>query len=346
MRPTLSAIAERSGFSKATVSQILNRQEDLFRPETVRKVLAAARELDYRPNAAARGTRRGRFGCVALLVSTHYYRSNLPVGLLGGIHEALASRDLHLVLAKLPDEKLTNEGYVPKILREWMADGLLINYNVDIPARMVELIEKHGIPSVWMNAKRHTDCVCPDDLAAGREATERLIGLGHSAIAYVDTNYRSPQLHYSKIDRHAGYAEAMTSAGFEPVLNTGPGAKSGESRLSYFARWLDGPDRPTAILTYGARTELYPMLYAAKGLGLSVPGDLSAVTFAEGPADDIGVRAATMVVPNREIGGAAVEMLARKIERPSRGLVSRAVGFSFVPGVTLARRMVAAAGTG
>jgi hypothetical protein len=37
-------------------------------------------------------------------------------------------RELHLTLGDLPDESLTDEAYVPRILREWSVDGLLINY--------------------------------------------------------------------------------------------------------------------------------------------------------------------------------------------------------------------------
>ncbi len=42
-----------------------------------------------------------------------------------GIHDELAAHNLHLTMTRLPDERLTDEGVVPKLLREWMADGLL-----------------------------------------------------------------------------------------------------------------------------------------------------------------------------------------------------------------------------
>jgi len=133
MATTLKVIAEAAGVSIPVVSQVLNSKGQRFRPETRRRVRQAAERLGYRPNNSARAMATGRLGCAALVLSTQGYRSTLPAELLRGIDEELARHNMHLTIARLPDEKLTREGYVPKILREWLSDGLLINYTSDIP---------------------------------------------------------------------------------------------------------------------------------------------------------------------------------------------------------------------
>ena len=111
---TLKQIGERCGLSAQTVGQILNLQRDeLFRPETCRLVRETASSLGYRPNRSARSMREGRFGAVTLLLSTDVGRSVFAPQLLDGIQETLSEQDFHLVLTKLPDEKLISDTYVP-----------------------------------------------------------------------------------------------------------------------------------------------------------------------------------------------------------------------------------------
>ncbi|MBW3090046.1 LacI family DNA-binding transcriptional regulator [Bifidobacterium sp. 82T25] len=64
-RTTVYDVAERAGVSTATVSFTF-RRPDIVRPETRERVLAAAKELDYVPNANARGLARGQTGVLGL----------------------------------------------------------------------------------------------------------------------------------------------------------------------------------------------------------------------------------------------------------------------------------------
>lgn len=63
---TSTAVARRAGVSRSTVSQVLNGRADLFAPQTVARVLAAAQELDYRPSVAGRALAKGRSDIVVL----------------------------------------------------------------------------------------------------------------------------------------------------------------------------------------------------------------------------------------------------------------------------------------
>jgi LacI family transcriptional regulator len=144
-----------------------------------------AEKLNYRPDAARRRTSPGRFGSIGLLTAPNRLPGVFFEGTFQAIRRELSQRDLHLTIGDLSDYQLTDATHIPKILRELAADGLLISYIADIPERMVSLIHQYRIPSVWINTVLEADCVYPDDFNAGKRATDHLLQLGHSAIAYV-----------------------------------------------------------------------------------------------------------------------------------------------------------------
>ncbi len=337
MAVTLKDVGEKLGLSAVTVSCALRNTGDVAEP-TRRRVLRAARELGYRPNAFARSVRTGRFGNVALTMSMEATWSQTPEPLLRGIERALAERDMLLTIAALPDEQLTDEGFVPKMLREWMADGLLINYNARIPARMVELIEQYELPSVWINSKHTGDCVYPDDYAAGREAACRLLALGHRRIAFVDFSSPPPdrKSHYSQIDRQQGYRDALAEAGLAG-RRVGDRQSLGRGEIvSSLRAMLAEPRRPTAVVTYNM-PEAEAAFMAAGLAGLEVPRDLSIITCCIGRAEGLGMIFANMVIPEQQLGKQAVTQLLTKIDDPSRQTPATAVPFTFDEGQSLGR---------
>ncbi len=341
MPVTLQHIADRAKVTKMTVSNILNgryepvRSAAMKRAKRIRKIAA---ELGYRPNTAARAVSLGRFDAAALILAEDQGASHLPPRLLQGIHAALTARNLHLIVAALPDQALTDEGFVPKMLREVLADGLLVNYNARIPARMIELIRDFHVPSIWINSKQDEDCVYPDDRAASIEATRSLLEAGHRRIVYLDCTHepdRAPD-HYSGIDRYEGYADTMQAAGLNPVQFGTPRLRDaqGPGRLiPAIAELLASPDRPSAVLAY-SDLEGRATLAAAAVAGLSLPADLALIQFSDVVASDMGYFPATMLLPEIRVGGEAVDMLAEKMADPMNPLPPRAIPFDFDTGQT------------
>ncbi|HEX9995776.1 MAG TPA: LacI family DNA-binding transcriptional regulator, partial [Abditibacterium sp.] len=286
----------------------------------------------YRPNKSARAIKTGRFGAVGLLTSRHPAHGALLGSMLQSIRQQLTECELHLTLGDLPDESLTDEAYVPRILREWSVDGLLINYITGIPDRMIELIGRYQIPSVWLNAKLENDCVYPDDFEAAQRACEYLLGMGHRRIAYVD--YWSSD-HYSAADRRDGYLRAMRSARLKPHLIGNARAAEQSQWLDLSCEWLRSSDRPTAVIAYEADRAM-PVLCAALKLGLEVPRDLSILTFHESDVVTAGVRLTTMEIPLVQTGALAVEMVNEKICNPHVSLPARAIAANLLEGTSCA----------
>jgi LacI family transcriptional regulator len=330
MAVTIKMIAEATGLSNQTVSGVLGERAHLFRPETRDMVREAAQRLGYRPNASARAMRSGRSNAIALLLSTEPGRSSLFSHFLQGAESVVHAAGMHLIVTALPDDKLTDPEFVPKILREYMTDGLLINYFQRIPAALEDLIERNLVPAVWTNARRASDCVFPDDYATSLEETRNLIRQGHRRIGYADCVHDHPLdksvEHYSAMDRQDGYREAMREAGL-PLCECLPArVRHGVEVVREVRDWLSGSQRPTAVVTY-CDVEVNGILQAAPALSLRLPHDLAVVTFSEQPSQYGIAPVTTMLIPAEELGRTAVEMLLQKISDPACALPPRPVPF-------------------
>lgn len=323
---TLRHIAEKTGVAVSTVSHILGNRGKLYDPQTRATVQRIAQRLGYRRNAAARAVATGRFGCFSLLLSANPGYSHLPDPLVRGIQDGLARHRMYLIVSTVADEDLANESAMPSLLSEVMADGLLINYRLNIPAGMAASIRKHGIPSVWINSKARQDCVYPAEFEAAKAGTEHLLRKGHRRVAYVDCHYpwsaRKRTPHFSEIDREAGYAAAMREAGLAAEV-VRPDDWIGEACYpAFLERLLSRRKAPSALLTYSEATGL-PALY----VGPRSQKQFSVVTFCDQPMDALGEHMRVLVVPNRAMGVAAVEMLAGKINAPAEKMPAREVPF-------------------
>lgn len=341
---TLKDIADRAGVSLKTVSNVLNgtgkgiRVDAVERAERIRQI---ARQMGYRTNSSARATRTGRTGCVDLLMSTGRGFSRLTPQLIEGIHDGLAEHDYHLTVSRLPDEKLTSQGFMPKILREFLADGLLVNYTHGIPEAMLALLREYRIPSVFLNAKTGTDCVRPDDAGASELATRHLLEHGHARVAYLAFTSTG---HYSEAERAEGYERAMRAAGLTPIVHTlertpnqrierEPGA---DDRLLVTAAWLASeavPGGVTGAVCY-SMAEASVLLHAAALRGVSVPGELSVAAPHDGAVSPLGRAVTTVLLPTYELGRRGVAMLMKKIERPEEALPCEALPATLVRGST------------
>jgi DNA-binding LacI/PurR family transcriptional regulator len=341
----LQKIALKVGVSPNTVLRVLRGENKEVWPSAIRRateIRRVAQELAYIPNGSARAMRRGRFNCVALLLSANRGRSHLPDDLFNQIHDALHEQGMRLIVSKLPDEQLTNKDVVPAILRELSCDGLLINYTDHIPGEMTQLIGQYQIPSIWVNCRQDSDCVYYDDFGGAMAATQHLLALGHRRIVHLDfATWDEPRMtHYSRMHRYEGYVQAMRLAGVAPVPRDKFAGVPPTQRLEATRAMLTSPDRPTAVIAYDSGERV---LYAAALAGLRVPEDLSVMTYA--PHSRRGDRVTqgetffgrvltSMLVPSEYAGQKAVSLLLERIAEPKRQLPPCVVPLTLDPGET------------
>jgi LacI family transcriptional regulator len=306
----LAAIAAKAKTSRGTVSSVLNGSyaDRRISEELAARVREAAAELGARPNAAARAMQSGRFGAVGLLTHPRGQRVSPFLGLLQGILAAAQAHQYLVSVAPLPDADEEHE--LPRLLRESCVDGVVIDCIEDIPAWLTEDVERSGVPAVWANVKFPEDCVHPDDYEGARAATERLLLQGRRDIVFV-AGQRSA--HYSQADRVAGYERAMQSAQRTPRVVYG---RARDASLPSLLSKKNQRSLPDAIIAGGPQEAIVLSLEAAR-VGLSLPEQLSIVTFAESAMiwnylEDLPIQ--VIEIPAFALGAEAVRALIARID--------------------------------
>jgi LacI family transcriptional regulator len=314
---TQRQIAQRLGVSQRTVSVAFSGSGRVG-AETRRKIIETAAAMGYRPNAAAVAMRNGRFGAIGMLSSSRVSEAVVHPSTLWAVQEELSSRNMLLTMSVMPDRRLTDEQFLPSVLRQWSVDGLLVSYTYNAPAELVPMLQRHQTPAIWVNCRLADDCVHPDDYLAGRMAAEALLTRGHKHLGYI--GFRPAESHYSASDRKQGFDDAVRAGGARGVHMSLGGAEPGTTAvLSAVTAWLALADRPTGIVTYG-EDEAGLVLLAARTLGLAMPGDLSLMCVRNGSALMCGVAVSGMETRHGPVGHLAVEQLLKKIQAPSQKL--------------------------
>lgn len=338
-------IADRVGVHRVTVSNVLNGKVKGLRADALRRaaeIRRVAAELGFRPSAAARATRTGRTGFIGVVSGATFANSvHLPEFELG-MQESAHARGLCLVKDQLDENPDGTVTCLPRVLREDVVDGVLINYAFGTPPTVRQILERCRIPAIWINRKRDRNCVHPADEGAAYEATRHLLRHGHTKVAYLGgrQSHAQQEPHYSSADRQAGYAKAMIDAGLQPRViveppRAGPLEVGTGELCRFFTAVLSSFDRPTAVLcgSGGGRT----MLTVAARLGLRVPEDLSVITFDNHAGIDDEITVDRVLVPNRSMGRAAVEELCKLIDNPETPRPPIVLPFEFHITGTVAR---------
>jgi DNA-binding LacI/PurR family transcriptional regulator len=290
-------VARKAGVSRATVSLVLNGRTDIQIPEATRqRVRDAARALGYRPHRSGRAVRSGKTGSVAFVLSSVSVRSLFTPLLLDGLIEGAARHDQHLLVARLGDES-----FDPKILREFAADGLILNYNSEAPPALAERIAQAKIPAIWINDRRAFDSVYPDDFEGARAATHARIAEGHARIGYAGW---SPGPHYSMADRLDGYRAALEESGLEEHValleRESPVVLAGCTAVLCYS-----PDVLKIAWQAGLRTK-FSVIHAS-------------------PFSTLEQDFTTYLLPDHALGRAAIELLMQKINSPDTPIPSHAL---------------------
>lgn len=94
--PTIKDVAKKAGVSISTASYALNNQSNVH-PDTKKRILAIARELNYYPNASARNLKTKRTGNVGVFV--YGFAGPIFSDVLEGIRQALQANDLNIIVS-------------------------------------------------------------------------------------------------------------------------------------------------------------------------------------------------------------------------------------------------------
>lgn len=309
--PTLKDIAEAAGVSTATVSRVINNPLSVSEPLRER-VDAKVRQLGYVRHGAARALASSRAYTVGAIIPT--LESAIFASGVNAIENRLDAEGLTLLLA-VTNYDPAHEFRQVRDLLERGVDGIIL-VGRDHDDDVFRLLERQACPFVntWTyDANSQHPCVGFDNVAAAREVTEHLIGLGHRHIGMIagiaNGNDRAR-------DRIQGVRQALKAAG----LTLAP--RDMVERRYDLAAGRDGfralmdrapTDRPTAIVC-GNDVLALAALIEAGHMGLRVPEDVSVTGFDDLPfCEHLPPGLTTVHVPSRQMGTHAAAYILERI---------------------------------
>ncbi|HPE69759.1 MAG TPA: LacI family DNA-binding transcriptional regulator [Thermotogota bacterium] len=306
---TIKDVAKRAGVSMSTASYALNGSEKVLE-KTRKKVLKAAKELNYTPNYLARGLKKNRNDLIAFAVDEVF--GPFYDYLLKGIQDSASIAGYNLVIF------LENGGgktHVGNFLKEHRVDGVIL-MSARIPESEIRDIHGLNIPMVLLNRKLEGEdisTVVIDNRKGAMLAVQHLFGLGHRKIGFI----RGPDDSYDARERHAGFLDALQHFGLAPdATSMLQGDFTELSGYEAMKKSLERPgEKPTAFFSSNDEM-LLGALGALREKGVRVPCDMSLVGF-----DDIKelkyIHPAITSIrrPMYELGSHTAHMLLNMIKR-------------------------------
>ncbi|HEY5835172.1 LacI family DNA-binding transcriptional regulator [Streptomyces sp.] len=308
----MNDVARSAGVSQTTASFVLSGRTDMRISEASRaRVQEAARALGYRPNVTARSLRTRTtqtIGLVSDAVTTTPFAGEAIRGAL----EAAAVHDHLLFITETAGAEAAESTLVNALLdRQVDAVVLASMYTRYItPPR-----ELHGRRVVLLNCLAPgfaAPSVVPDETEAGRAAARLLTERGHrTGIWAIGGHYAlpsNPEGNFAGNERMRGLQEVLREAraSLDGVVECEWNAEDGYRETS---RLLASGERPRALVCSTDRLS-FGAYQALAEAGLSVPGDVSVVSF-----DDQDIASwlrpglTTVALPHYEMGRRAVELI-------------------------------------
>lgn len=310
--PTIKDIAKLAKVSVATVSFVLNNLDYKITPETKERVLQAAKELHYQPNAIAQSLRTNRSGIIGLIIPS--ITNPFYPAIARGVEDAAEAAGYTVFLCNSYNNLVREEKYIQVLLQK-RVDGIIIASNLIENADYTKLIENTPARIVSFarnNRLKNVDFLLVDHIYGGYIATTHLLELGHTKVAYIGR----------RMKRLKGFENAFAERGLtvdqELIVTTYKNVNglTGEDyiNMGYSVTGKLLSDRPdvTAIVTNDLSA--LGAMKAIKEKGLKIPDDISIIGYDDNPfAATTDPPLTTVEQPKYERGKDAVEILLSRI---------------------------------
>ncbi len=282
-RVTSQDVADRAGVSRTTVSLVLNNVPGVqITKATRQRVLIAAEELNYVPDAAAQAlaSRQSQIIGLILIRTPHQIAADsFLTQTLDGLIQSIHQQGMRLLI-DIVDPKHQKETYL-QLVRAKRIDGIILS-GPRIDDQALAELEQVQFPTVLLGQMPGSwfSSVDVDNRAAAQTAVAHLLNLGHTTIACI-TN--APVTYTAARQRLEGYRLALEKAGvvFDELL-VRYGEFDSESGYQRMSSLLEGGSSFTAAfvasdtLAYGAKA-------AIRDHGLRIPQDIALVSMDDLP---------------------------------------------------------------
>jgi DNA-binding LacI/PurR family transcriptional regulator len=269
-RVTSVDVARTAGVSQSAVSRVFTPGASVS-ATTRRKVMAAATDLGYRPNALARSliTQRSHLiGIVMAHLTNPFYP---PV--LDTFSRKLQAQGRGVLLISAPRTG-DIDAALPEVL-QYQVDAIVIT-SATLSSAMAEECARQGRPVVLFNrvvADAKVHAVCCDNVAGGRRVADLFLDAGDTRTGYVAGTENSS----TNLERERGFRERLRARG-APLPLRAVGNYNYADGAEAARQLLNRKDRPTAMFCAND-VMACAAIDVARARGLRVPEDLSVVAF-------------------------------------------------------------------
>lgn len=340
MRVRLRDVAEAVGVSDATVSLALAGNPRISE-KTRQRVVAAAEQLRYRPNRAARALRTESTQTLGLIVSdvANPFFSELA----GAVERICATAGYSVMLCNSDEDESRQDWYLHELLAGGQADGvLLVPASSMTPglrtagsdgAKLVLLDRPIALPCGDQSSTHllNLPVVRSDPTHALTECADMLRSLGHARVGIVTPPLDVP----IGQGRRDEICDALLAVGLSPAdITIEQGDFRQESGERATSALMARADPPTAIIAADGLMGV-GVMKALRRLGLRIPADVSVLCFDDAPWFELFDPPLTAIAqPVDELAASAVKALLAMVEgsaqpdqetwRPACTLVRRA----------------------
>ncbi|MFZ5967562.1 MAG: LacI family DNA-binding transcriptional regulator [Bacillota bacterium] len=318
MSVTIKDIAKKTGVSYTTVSRALNGKSGVNQA-TMKKVLAEAKKMGYKPNAIARGLVTKHTKTIGLVIPdiTNPFFPTIA----SGVEEAASKHHYNVFLCNTNWDKDKELAYL-KLLQERRVDGIIIKAASDD-----EEIEQYlSTPTVFIDSRPaggKYSSVETDNFRGGYLATNHLIELGYKKIAFVGGHSKS----ISNEARLEGYKRALSQHNYpidESIIQRGDfKMKSGYDLMQ---KLLKSDNLPDAVIAVNDVMAL-GVLHCAQEYGLNIPDEFGICGFDNIPFAELPqVQLTTISQPTYYMGKSSFEILLEQIQnKDEKKMIKRVV---------------------
>ena len=303
---TSADVARLAKVSQSAVSRTFSPTSSVS-DEMRARVLAAASQLGYRPNALARAMISGRSRLIALLVAyldNHFY----PL-VLEQLSRALQARDYHVLL--FMTDPGNQDSVVQKML-QYQVEGIVMA-SATLSSSLARECARTGTPVVLFNRyvpSLPASSVTSDNIEGGRQVAHFLVAGGHERIAFIAGQEDSS----TSRDREAGFYKGLAECGVTVFARVVGGYRFDGAADAVRQLFVDTV-KPDAIFVANDHMAFAVMDILRGPFGLRIPEDISIVGYDDVPeASWAGYALTTVAQPSADMVEATVSILLEQVE--------------------------------
>jgi LacI family transcriptional regulator len=327
-RATIRDVARRAGVAPGTVSKALNGTGQISR-ETRARILAAAAEIDFRPNQLARSVFERRSFTVGMITTDSFERFSVPVML--GAEDALGAGRISVFLCDSRDDPIRERHYIDLLMGR-RVDGFIVTGRSSNLRDPLPIEPDFPVVYALTPSSNPADCsIVVDEERIGALAAEHFLRMGRARIVHIT----GPE-HFD--------AARMRGDGLQTVLTAAGRQQTGQT---YYGNWTEVWGRQAAQMALRTHPDV-DAIYCGSDLiargvldglrefGRAVPQEVAIIGTDNWEVIAIGARPSLTTIDTQlpRIGRIAAERLLDAIAGSPHSGVERVPGELVVRGST------------